>query len=138
MAQAKKATPAKATETKAAAAKATEGKTSASKAAPVKTEAPKAAAAKATTTAKKTTAAKTAATKNAPAKKAAEVSLFIEFNGVKVPAEEIIKNVEATYKAQGGKAAIKTLEVYVKPEENAAYFVVNGELEGNRMDVYFC
>ena len=144
MAQAKKTTPAKATETKAAAAKVTEGKTTAPKAA----ESPKAAAAKTTTAAKKATAAKTTATKTAaakttaakkaPAKKAAEVSLFIEFNGVKVAAEEIVKNVEATYKAQGGKDAIKTLEVYVKPEENAAYFVVNGELEGNRMDVYFC
>lgn len=55
-----------------------------------------------------------------------------EFNGVKVPAEEIIENVKATYKAEGGTKEIETLEIYVKPEENAAYYVVNGELEGKR------
>ena len=81
-----------------------------------------------------------AAAKKAPAKKAkeAKVSMFFEFNGVKVPAEEIIENVKATYKAEGGTKEIETLEIYVKPEENAAYYVVNGELEGKKMDVYFC
>ena len=71
-------------------------------------------------------------------KPAAKTSVYIEFNGAKVAVDEVVENVKATYKANGGKAAIKTLEVYVKPEEQAAYFVVNGELEGNRMDVYFC
>ncbi len=85
-----------------------------------------------------TAAAKKPAAKKTTTAKEAKTSVYIEFNGAKVAVDEVVENVKATYKANGGKAAIKTLEVYVKPEEQAAYFVVNGELEGNRMDVYFC
>lgn len=168
MAQAKKATTAKAADTKAAetkaVVKAAPAKEEPVKAAPAVKEVPKAASTKAeapkaaakTAAAKavekkatakpaakaatKTTATKTTAAKKAPAKKLkeAKISMFLEFNGKKVPAEEIVENVKATYKAEGGTKEIDTLEIYVKPEENAAYYVVNGELEGRKMDVYFC
>ncbi len=85
-----------------------------------------------------TAAAKKPAAKKTTTAKETKTSVYIEFNGAKVAVDEVVENVKATYKANGGKAAIKTLEIYVKPEEQAAYFVVNGELEGNRMDVYFC
>lgn len=151
-----KKTTAKAEEKKTTtAAKATETETkTAAKATATKTEAKpatKTAAKTATKTATKTTkttATKTAAKteeKAAPAKKPAakratktDVKVYVEFNGVKVAVDEMVENVKATYAAQGGKDAVKTLEVYVKPDENVAYFVVNGELEGNKMDVYFC
>lgn len=126
-----------------------EKKTTAAKTAKAET---KATAAKTTkTAAAKTTAAKTTAAKTeekaAPAKKpaakkaaakAVEAKVYIEFNGAKVPVDEIVENVKATYKANGGNDEIKSLEVYVQPNESAAYFVVNGEPTGNKMDVYFC
>ena len=126
-----------------------EKKTTAAKTAKAET---KATAAKTTkTAAAKTTVAKTTATKAeekaAPAKKptakkaaakAVEAKVYIEFNGAKVPVDEIVENVKATYKANGGNDEIKSLEVYVQPNESAAYFVVNGEPTGNKMDVYFC
>lgn len=121
-----------------------EKKTTAAKTAKAET---KATAAKTTkTAAAKTTAAKTEE-KTAPAKKpaakkaaakAVEAKVYIEFNGAKVPVDEIVENVKATYKANGGNDEIKSLEVYVQPNESAAYFVVNGEPTGNKMDVYFC
>lgn len=121
-----------------------EKKTTAAKTAKAET---KATAAKTTkTAAAKTTAAKTEE-KAAPAKKpaakkaaakAVEAKVYIEFNGAKVPVDEIVENVKATYKANGGNDEIKSLEVYVQPNESAAYFVVNGEPTGNKMDVYFC
>ena len=127
-----------------------EKKTTAAKTAKAET---KTTAAKTTkTAAAKTTAAKTTAAakteeKAAPAKKpaakkaaakAVEAKVYIEFNGAKVPVDEIVENVKATYKANGGNDEIKSLEVYVQPNESAAYFVVNGEPTGNKMDVYFC
>ena len=121
-----------------------EKKTTAAKTAKAET---KATAAKTTkTAAAKTTVAKTEE-KAAPAKKpaakkaaakAVEAKVYIEFNGAKVPVDEIVENVKATYKANGGNDEIKSLEVYVQPNESAAYFVVNGEPTGNKMDVYFC
>ncbi len=138
------------TETKAPAAKTaakTETKTTAAKTtAAAKTEAKpatKTATKAATTKAAAKTEEKAAPAKKPAAKKTAaakevQTKVYIEFNGAKVAVDEVVENVKATYKANGGKAAIKTLEIYVKPDEQAAYFVVNGELDGNRMDVYFC
>jgi len=80
-----------------------------------------------TTPAKETTAKKCVRTK---------VELFIEHNGVQTTTDEIVKNVKATYAAQGGTADIKKLKIYIKPEDNSAYFVVN-EDESGKMDVYF-
>ncbi len=107
-------------------------------------------------TAKKTTAktaevkaeaapAKKAPAKKAPAKKAApkkvapkkpeavetKVEFFVEFGGVQVSVDEVIKNVKAT----NGKDA-KEISVYLKPEESKAYFVADGEEK--EMDVFFC
>lgn len=144
-----KTAPAKTT---AAAKTAPAKKAAAAKAAPAKTTAPaKAATAKTTATkenvapAKAAPAKKPAAAKTTPAKKttakstAVKVDFFVEFNGKKESYADIVENVKNTYKANGGKADIKTLEVFLKPEENAAYFVVNGELEGTqKMDVFFC
>ena len=69
---------------------------------------------------------KKAPAKKAPAKKEAKV--FVEFAGRQFLADEIVEKAKAAYVAAGHTAAgIKTIEVYVKPEENVAYYVVNGE-----------
>lgn len=138
---------------------ATTKKTAATKAAAEKETAAKETVKKTTTkAAAKTSTAKTAAAKTeeapakkapakkAPAKKAApkkvapkkpevkaetKVDFFIEFGGVQVSVDEVIKNVKLTL----GKDA-KEISVYLKPEESKAYFVADGEEKD--MDVFFC
>ena len=60
---------------------------------------------------------------------ASKVSAKIELQfGDKAYTEEQI--VSMAKKAYGGKD-IKSLDIYVKPEENKAYYVVNGETTGS-------
>lgn len=94
-------------------------------------------AAKAKTTAKataakaKTAADKTAAKAKTAAKKAVENknAVYVEFNGKQVAALEVLEAAKADYKANN-KAAVKSVKVYIKPEDNAAYYVVNDKVDG--------
>ena len=56
------------------------------------------------------------------AAKAPAVTLCVEHQGRQVNAEAIVAAVKADWTGE----AIKTLEVYVKPEDGAVYYVVNG------------
>ena len=82
-----------------------------------------------TAAAKKTTEAKEAVKKTAKkvTKKAADVTITVEFAGRQAVITDIAAKAEAAYKAMNADAEIKTLDIYVKPEESAAYYVVNGE-----------
>lgn len=94
-----------------------------------------------TKTAKKTTkkaAEKTTATKTTTkrtTKKAAAVTptYILQFSGKELSTNDIYENVKNTWVAQteGKVEDIKTIEIYMKPEENRAYFVVNGESNEN-------
>ena len=88
-----------------------------------KTEKVAAKATKTTGKAKKATGKK----RGAP-KKAAEpqVKLYIQYMGREISAEEAVAAVKATWTG----APIETLEIYVKPEDNAVYYVVNGGESG--------
>ena len=94
--------------------------TAAAAAEEVKTEAAKAPAKKA--------AAKKPAAKKAAAPAKAEV-IKVQFGGNEYDTAAIVEAVKAAYKAEN-KSAIKTLSVYIKPEENAAYYVVNDKVNG--------
>ena len=86
--------------------------------------------------AKKTAAAKKPATKakeNAkPAAKTAKTAtapketIKIQFGADEYDFAEIKKAVEADYKSKV-KGRIKTVEIYIKPEDKAVYYVVNGD-----------
>lgn len=78
---------------------------------------------------KKAPAKKEAAPKKTAAKKEAapEASVMIEFAGKQFAAKKILDKATKAYKAAHKGAAIKTIEIYVKPEESVAYYVVNGE-----------
>lgn len=103
----------------------------------VKAEAPKAEAAKevkkapakkATAAPKKATTAK-ATTKKETVKK--ETVITIQHQGNEISVATIEENVKAAFVADGHKASsITTLNIYVKPEEYAAYYVINGEYTG--------
>lgn len=102
------------------------------KEAPVKKTAPKKVAPKKpAAVAAAAKAAKTKAEAPAEVKTETKVNFVVEFNNKQNSAEDIINNVKATY----GKDA-KEISIYLKPDENKAYFVADGE-EGS-MDVFFC
>lgn len=108
-------------------------------------------AAKATTAADvKTTPAKTeeiktetVSTKKAPVKRAAATvkkaevkeAVYIQFAGSEYNLDEIRANVKNAWTEETGnkESDIKEVQIYVKPEEHAAYYVVNQEVvEGGR------
>ncbi len=128
-----KATTAKETATTKTAAKTTTKKATTAK---TKETVEKPAATKKTTTTKTTT-------KKAPAKRTAKaseptVSVVVEFDGGQEKVNEIIENIKTVYASKENAKEIKTLEVFIKPEERKAFFIVNGELDSeNQMDVYF-
>ena len=73
--------------------------------------------------------------KKAPAKKATPVkaakaeiktALYVQFAGNEATEADIIDKVKAAYVAEGHKeSAIKEINLYVKPEEYAVYYVIN-------------
>lgn len=78
--------------------------------------------------------AKKAPAKKAPAKAAkAEIktALYVQFAGNEVTEADIIDKVKAAYVAEGHKeSAIKEINLYVKPEEYAVYYVINDKAIG--------
>lgn len=122
------AAPAKAVKEEKTAVKATEKKAEEKPAKPAAKKEDKKASAKAVAEEK---SAKKAAPAKKPAKKAekAEAEVYFEFAGRQVKADDVTKAVEAACKANGVKSAdVKGVKVYVKAEDNAAYYVLaNGE-----------
>lgn len=68
-------------------------------------------------------------------KKSSE-KLFVEYAGRQIAVDDVIESAKAHYKALFAKenGVLKTIEVYVKPEENVAYYVANGK-GGNKYKV---
>ena len=89
--------------------------------------------------AKKAPAKKAATAKKAPAKKAAakaETVITVQFAGNEVAIASVEEKVKAQFVAEGNKASsIKSLNIYVKPEEASAYYVINGDVTG-RVDLF--
>lgn len=85
--------------------------------------------------AKKTTAKKTA-TKKTTAKKEMAPEVFIQFAGKEDAVADVVTRAKEAFVAEGHRASsIKSLRVYLKPEESAAYFVINEKYAG-RVDMF--
>lgn len=82
-----------------------------------KTEAPK----------KETVKKAPAASKPAAEKAAPAVNVVIQFAGKSVPAKDILATATKAFTESHKGTAIKSIDIYVKPEDSAAYYVVNGE-----------
>lgn len=79
--------------------------------------------------AKKTPAKKTApkaTTKNTKAATAPKETVKVQFGGDEYDFAEIKKAVETDYKSKV-KGKIKTVEIYIKPEDKAVYYVINSD-----------
>ena len=105
----------------------------------------KTAAKKTTTTVRKTPVRKTAAKKEEAVKDeavaaAVKETVNFQFSGKSYTPEDLLKSCKDVWKYDlGGKEEdIKSIELYVKPEENAVYYVVNGDdSEGsNKLDLF--
>lgn len=99
-------------------------------AAPVKAE--KAAAKK--PAAKKTTAKKTTGAKRGPkAKGEVKVSMNVQFGGKSYTTDDLVKIAKDVWKYDLKQKAVdfKSVELYVKPEDGMAYYVINGKEAGS-------
>lgn len=123
---------AKPVEEKAAEVKSDEEKTTA-----IKSEEPaKKTAAKKTTTrktaaAKKTTTRTTA--KTTAAKKAEPVTeVYVQYWGKEIHTSEVADRIKKIWTEDMGKKAseLKDLKIYIKPEDNGAHYVINGDVTG--------
>lgn len=59
-------------------------------------------------------------------------SFYIEFYGKQVDEAALVKTAKDIWAATGKKASeLKSLNLYVKPEENAVYYVFNNDETGS-------
>lgn len=87
-------------------------------------------ATKTTKTAKSTKTAKKAA------KEELKPEVFIQYQGKEAMVAEAIEKAKAEFVADGHRvSSIKSLQVYLKPEEYAAYYVINQKFAG-RVDLF--
>jgi hypothetical protein len=98
-----------------------------------KTTTRKTAAAKKTTTrtTTKTTAAKT--TRKTAAKKAEPVTeVYVQYWGKEIHTSEVADRIKKIWTEDMGKKAseLKDLKIYIKPEDNGAHYVINGDVTG--------
>ncbi len=98
----------------------------------------KTAAKKTTTTVRKTPVRKTAAKKEEAVKDeavaaAVKETVNFQFSGKSYTPEDLLKSCKDVWKYDlGGKEEdIKSIELYVKPEENSTYYVINGDVTGS-------
>ena len=127
-------TTAKAAEATKAAVKTTPAKTEESKTETAAAE-KKAPAKKATPVKKETTTVRKTAAKKTVEKAEIKESVFVQFAGAEYNLDDVKANAKKAWMAETGKkeSDIKDIQIYVKPEEHAAYYVVNGEfVEGGR------
>lgn len=99
-----------------------------------KVEAKKAVPAKKAAAPKKETAKKAApAKKEATVKATTKVSVNLQFAGKEYKAEDFEKMAKDVWQYDLGKKAadLKSVDLYVKPEENKVYYVMNGDVTGD-------
>lgn len=83
----------------------------------------------------KSAAAKKKATKSAE-KEPLKPEVFIQFQGREAVIDDVVSKATAQYVAEGHRASsIKSLQVYLKPEDYAAYYVINQKFAG-KIDLF--
>ena len=62
--------------------------------------------------------------------------VFIQFQGQEAVVADVIEKAKKQFEAEGHRASsIKSIQVYLKPEEYAAYYVINQKHAG-RVDLF--
>lgn len=80
--------------------------------------------------AKKTTAKKTGRKPKAkPVEKVEEI--YVQFAGQELLTKEVLERAKQAYIAEGHReSSIKSIRLYIKPEEHMAYYVINEKIAG--------
>lgn len=83
--------------------------------------------------AKKETEKKAAVRKPAAKKTEVNETVNFQFNGKSYTPEDLVKSCKDVWKydLNGKEEDIKSIELYVKPEENTTYYVINGDVTGS-------
>ncbi len=85
---------------------------------------------------KETAAKKTAKTQKKTVKEQVKPDIFIQFQGKETMLEDALEQARQQYIAAGHRvSSIKSLQVYLKPEESAAYYVINQKFAG-KVDLF--
>lgn len=61
--------------------------------------------------------------------------VYLQFANQETKLKDVVARIKALYAEQNDPASLKTLQVYVKPEESAAYYVTNGVAAG-KVDLF--
>ena len=83
---------------------------------------------------RKTTAVKKAvAEKNTASKEAIKQTVSVQFSGKSYSTEDLVKIAKDVwvYDLDGKEKDFKSVDLYVKPEENSVYYVINKEVTGS-------
>ncbi len=83
---------------------------------------------------KKAAARKTTVRKTAAAKKTAvKETVYLQYLGKEINKDDVMKSVKDVWTKQLKNKAgdLKSVELYLKPEENAVYYVINGDVTGS-------
>lgn len=60
-----------------------------------------------------------------------KTSFFVEYAGKQIEEKDVVASVKELWVNEGNKVKdIKTLSIYTKPEEQAAYYVINDSVSG--------
>ncbi|MEG0689170.1 MAG: DUF6465 family protein [Hungatella sp.] len=78
------------------------------------------------TASQKATAPKAAAPKAAAPKADPVANVVIEYMGKSIAAKDVLAGVKKAFAKAHKDTVVKTIDLYIKPEEGVAYYVVNG------------
>ncbi len=56
--------------------------------------------------------------------------LVLQYQGAEVDVAALVEAAKAEFKAQHKRTLITGLKLYIKPEDGAAYYVINGSADG--------
>lgn len=63
---------------------------------------------------------------------AAEEKIFLQYEGREIVVGNILEKVRQEFILEGNNAAdIKSIRLYLKPQENAAYYIINNEVNND-------
>lgn len=87
--------------------------------------------------AKKPAAKRSTAKKEKAEKPELKPEVFIEYQDKQVNELSVVDHVKAAFVASGHRASsIRTLQIYIKPEENKAYYVINDNKYNGEVDLF--
>lgn len=71
--------------------------------------------------------------KTAKKKKAVKPDFYIQYADKEIAAKDVTERIQEiwTKEMENDPGDLKELQVYIKPEEDAAYFVINNEIKGS-------